>query len=164
MEYSSNGKGNLGVTLGAIGTGLGVLNDGLGLLGNMRACTNNDYVTKEMLELQLRLIDSQKDNAILTADLSSEKKMVEVFNVTTNKINEVRDELRAEIRAVEDKASANAAAQSVINTQFSNQLTLNTSQIEQLYSLTKLVIPNSSSCPGWGPVTVTPTFCGTTIA
>lgn len=26
MEYASNGKGNLGVTLGAIGTGLGVLN------------------------------------------------------------------------------------------------------------------------------------------
>lgn len=30
MEYASNGKGNLGVTLGAIGTGLGVLNGGLG--------------------------------------------------------------------------------------------------------------------------------------
>ena len=34
MEYASNGKGNLGVTLGAIGTGLGVLGGGLGnLLG-----------------------------------------------------------------------------------------------------------------------------------
>ena len=29
MEYASNGKGNLGVTLGAIGTGLGVLRSGL---------------------------------------------------------------------------------------------------------------------------------------
>lgn len=29
MEYASNGKGNLGVTLGAIGTGLGVLGGGL---------------------------------------------------------------------------------------------------------------------------------------
>lgn len=27
MEYASNGKGNLGVTLGAIGTGLGVLGE-----------------------------------------------------------------------------------------------------------------------------------------
>ena len=29
MEYASNGKGNLGVTLGAIGTGLGVFGGGL---------------------------------------------------------------------------------------------------------------------------------------
>lgn len=35
-EFATNGKGNLGVTLGAIGTGLGVLNGGLGgLLGGM---------------------------------------------------------------------------------------------------------------------------------
>ena len=32
ISYASNGKGNLGVTLGAIGTGLGVL--GNNLLGN----------------------------------------------------------------------------------------------------------------------------------
>ena len=38
MEYASNGKGNLGVTLGAIGTGLGVLNGGLGgILGGFGA-------------------------------------------------------------------------------------------------------------------------------
>ena len=30
MEYASNGKGNLGVTLGAIGTGLGVFGGGHG--------------------------------------------------------------------------------------------------------------------------------------
>ena len=34
MEYASNGKGNLGVTLGAIGTGLSVFGGALsGLLG-----------------------------------------------------------------------------------------------------------------------------------
>ena len=32
ISYASNGKGNLGVTLGAIGTGLGVL--GSNILGN----------------------------------------------------------------------------------------------------------------------------------
>ena len=29
-------------------------------------------------------------------------------------------------------------------------------QIDQLYSLTKLVVPNASVCPGWGNVTITP--------
>lgn len=35
MEYSSNAKGNLGVTLGAVGTGLGLLDGGASLLGRM---------------------------------------------------------------------------------------------------------------------------------
>ena len=29
-------------------------------------------------------------------------------------------------------------------------------QIAQLFGLTKLVVPNTSVCPGWGNVTVTP--------
>ena len=29
-------------------------------------------------------------------------------------------------------------------------------QIAQLQSLTKLIVPNSSCCPGWGEVTVKP--------
>jgi FKBP-type peptidyl-prolyl cis-trans isomerase 2 len=35
-------------------------------------------------------------------------------------------------------------------------------QIAQLFGLTRLVIPNSSSCPGWGDVTVTPATAATT--
>ena len=44
MEFASNGKGNLGVTLGAIGTGLGVLGNGIlnngifGGWGNNQSC------------------------------------------------------------------------------------------------------------------------------
>ena len=30
-------------------------------------------------------------------------------------------------------------------------------QIAQLYGVTRLVVPNSSVCPGWGEVTITPT-------
>lgn len=33
VQYASNGKGNLGVTLGAIGTGLGLLDGGANILG-----------------------------------------------------------------------------------------------------------------------------------
>jgi hypothetical protein len=34
-------------------------------------------------------------------------------------------------------------------------------QVNQLMSLTKLVIPNTSICPGWGNVTVTPATAAT---
>lgn len=167
MEYSSNAKGNLGVTLGSIGTGLGVL--GSGILGNVlgvggSTAAQQNYVTKDMMELQLQLAASQKDNSILTAELSSEKKMVEVFNAATDKINNVRDELGTRIREVEMKVDANAAAQSVINCQANSNLNLLNSQIGQLFSLTQLKIPNTSVCPGWGGVTVTPTPIGTTTA
>jgi hypothetical protein len=29
-------------------------------------------------------------------------------------------------------------------------------QIGQLFNLTKLVVPNTSVCPGWGNITITP--------
>lgn len=35
-------------------------------------------------------------------------------------------------------------------------------QIAQLMSLTKLVVPNGSICPGWGDVTVSVTPAATT--
>lgn len=166
VDYSSNSKGNLGVTLGAIGTGLGAI--GTGVLGNIFGGmgTQQNYVTKDMMELQLQLAASQKDNSILTAELSSEKKMVEVFNAANDRINNVRDELGMRIREVEAKVDANAAAQAVINCQANSNLTLLNSQVGQLFGLCQLKIPNTSVCPGWGGVTVmpTPTTLGTTTA
>lgn len=48
-HYSSNGKGNLGVTLGAIGTGLGIMSgglNGLGLFNNNRSCEGDHFVNR----------------------------------------------------------------------------------------------------------------------
>lgn len=160
MEYASKGVATAGLTTGIIGTGLGVL--GSGILGNMFTNpTNHNYVDKDTLALQMQLVDAQKENAILAADLSSEKKMVEVFNAANNKIASVRDELNASIHNLEAKVDANAASQAVINAQYGSQINLNTSQISQLFALTKLTIPNSSVNPGWGNVCIMPTGCGT---
>ena len=164
MEYASKGTGTAALTTGIIGTGLGAISSGLlgNLFGGGTAAQN--VVTKDVLELQLQLAASQKDNSILTAELSSEKKMVEVFNAANDRINAVRDELGNRIREVEAKVDANAAAQSVINCQCNSNLALLNSQVGQLFSLTQLKIPNTSVCPGWGGVTVTPTPVGTTTA
>ena len=37
-------------------------------------------------------------------------------------------------------------------------------QIDQLFGLTRLVVPNGSVCPGWGNVTITPAAAATTPA
>ena len=165
MDYASKGTGTAALTTGIIGTGLGAISSGL--LGNLfggGGTAQQNYVTKDMMELQLQLAASQKDNSILTAELSSEKKMVEVFNAANDKINNVRDELNTRIREVEMKVDANAAAQSVINCQCNSNLNLLNSQVGQLFSLTQLKVANSAVCPGWGPVTITPGTGGTTTA
>ena len=71
MEYASNGKGNLGVTLGAIGTGLGVLNGGLGSLfgGWGNGCSENTPVTRYELDREGKL--AAKDRKLF-ADLFCE--------------------------------------------------------------------------------------------
>lgn len=184
MEYASKGtegRATAALTTGVIGTALGAMNSGLfsglgrnvwggnaGYYNGADAVTmqNNPYVTKDMLELQMKLVDSQKENAILNADLSSEKKMVEVYNASLNRTNAVRDELSQRIREVECKVDANAASQSVINCQCNSNLSLLNSQVGQLFALTKMVIPNQNVCPGWGDVRVAPipVNTGTTTA
>lgn len=69
-HYASNGKGNLGVTLGAIGTGLGVLGGGLngigGILGNgwgrnvAGGCCESDHFVNRY--------EAGKDARILSTD------------------------------------------------------------------------------------------------
>lgn len=165
MDYASKSAANVGIGTGIAGLSLGVLNSGL--LGNVfggGAAAQQNYVTKDMLALQMQLVDTQKDLAIKTADLDSEKKMVETFNASINRTNAVRDELSQRIREVEAKVDANAAAQSVINCQANSNLNLLNSQVGQLFSLTQLKVANSSVCPGWGPVTITPGTGGTTTA
>ena len=131
MEFSSNGKGNAGLTLGIIGTGLSVLNGGLGNLFGGEA--GNGYVSKEVLDLSMKLAQSENNNAILASDLSVEKKMAEMYNNLNNKI-----------AAVENGQVAINSAQSVTNSMVASQLAVMNTNITQLMSLTKIGIPNSA--------------------
>lgn len=49
-----------------------------------------------------------------------------------------------------------AAAQGVVNATQSAQIACLEKQVDRLYGLTKLVVPNGNVSPGWGPVDVTP--------
>lgn len=135
--------------LGIIGTALGglaTIGGGMNLIGNTNNAQNN-YITKDVFDVQLQLIDAQKQNAILAADLSSEKKMVEVFNAANEKINAVRDELNGEIRELERKVDANAAAQSVYNATNSSTVGIINAQVQQLMSLCSLKVSADNICP-----------------
>lgn len=178
MEYASNGKGNLAVTLGAIGTGLGVMRDGIGLL-NTATNTNNssNCVTKDEMKLYQDLSAKDSEISLLKADKESETKMIEVYKQAHQEIADLRDntnasfkELQAEINQNRRDQDAWNANQSVVNSQMASAINTNTNSISSIQNtlgqITMLKVPNTAVCPGWGNVSITPSIVttGTTVA
>lgn len=134
--------GIIGTVLGGVAVAAqGVL--GAGGAGAPRTATGTDTVSKETFDLALRLTNSERDNAILTAELNTEKKMVEVYNALNDKIN----------AAVANQTAINSA-QAVNNCATASQLAVLNSTTAQLMGLTDTVVKNGKICPGWGDVKV----------
>lgn len=134
VQYATNGKGNLGVTLGAIGTGLGALAGAGGLAGLLGVRQGGDSDDRPVTRYEMELIqkNNDKDNEIvlLKAQMYA---------------NERADGLQMQIG---QQAVWNATQQGVIGCL--------QGQIAQLQSMTQLMIPNANIAPGWGPVSVYP--------
>lgn len=143
MEYSSNGKGNLGVTLGGIGTGLGILNGGLGTLFG-GGCGYNAYnasmaprwVSRDEFEQGQKISSLESEVALLKAEKNTDSKMVDVY-----------ERLDSKIRDLENNVSEFKASQGVVNAQVIANISVMQNQIATLNSLTKTVIPITNVCP-----------------
>ena len=149
-DYSSNAKGNLGVTLGAIGTGLGVLGGNLGgILNGMGncGCSEDHYVNRYEAGQSARI-----------AELETEVKLRDANTYTDGKILDLYRYVDGRFAGVE----AQISQQAVYNATNTANYACLANQVAQLQALTKLVIPNSSVCPGWGDVTVSITPAPTT--
>lgn len=133
-NVGSQGVAGAGLGLGIAGTALGLLSgNGLnGLFGN----NCNDTRTISALESKI-------------AKLESEKYTDQVGTGVYAEINKKYIEL-AQFIAEMDKKNAVAEA---INAE---RLTCLSNRVLALEGLTKLVVPNTSVCPGWGNVTVAP--------
>jgi hypothetical protein len=75
---------------------------------------------------------------------------------TDQKIADVYERLNTKINAMKDEQNAINMQQAVYNGTNTAALNCLQGQVAQLYSLTKLIVPNGSICPGWGNVTITP--------
>lgn len=143
-EFASNAKGNTGVTLGAIGTGLGALNaiGGGNILGGLFGnCGNGPVVNRYELGLENENAKLRSEIALRDANIYNDQKLLEVYKYFDGKIEGINSRL---------------CEQAVWNATQTATLSCMGGQIAQLMSLTKLVVPNTSVCPGWGNVTVTP--------
>lgn len=150
MEYASKGIANAGLATGIVGSAIsGVMALG-GLLGGGRMAAAGAADSEHLVSrYELELI---QENAVLKAQADIDKKLVEVYNSINDKANSIRESFNAFEKEQLVYNGVNTATIGCIQ-----------NQVNALMGMTKLVIPNSSVCPGWGNATVTVTP-GTTTA
>lgn len=143
-NVTSQGVGGAALGLAIPGT-LAFLNQisGFGgLFGGNANMQCNDTRTISALESEIAKLKSERytDNVGTEVYAEINKKYIEL----------------AQFIAAQDKA--NAVAEAVT----AERLSCLTNRVSALEALTKLVVPNSSVCPGWGNVTITPAAATTT--
>ena len=142
-HYASNGKGNLGVTLGATALGVGLLGANLGNLGGIFGGNyggDNRAMTK-----------FEAAQAAKIAELETEVKLRDANTYTDGKILDLYKYVDGKFGCIE----AQLGQQAVYNA--TNTATLNciSAQVAQLQGLTKVIIPIGNICPT--PATATTT-------
>lgn len=158
-DVASSGVGGTGLGLGIAGTALGLLNGGGngllgGLFGNNRGCgcsSSEMPITRYEAEMMQQMGAKDSKIALLESNIYTDQKLADVY-----------ERLNAKINANKEAQDAVNVQQAVYNGANTAALTCLQGQVAQLFGLTKLVVPNTSVCPGWGNVTITPATTPTT--
>ena len=152
-EFASKGVAGAGLGLGIAGTALGVMNGGLsnilGGLGCNNTCSENLPVIRYELGQESKIAKLESEIALRDANIYNDQKSLELYKYFDGEIKRIDRTL---------------CEQAVYNATQTGAIGCIQNQIAQLYSLTKLIVPNSSVCPGWGNVTITPSTTTTTGA
>ena len=152
-KYASKGVAGAGLGLGIAGAALGLMNNGLGgIFGNCNnVCSDNTPINRYDASQAARI-----------AELETEVKLRDANTFTMGEMGKLRDYVDSKFARVE----AELCDQRVYNATLNGTVSCISGQIAQLMSLTKLVVPNSAICPGWGnvDVTITPATATTTGA
>lgn len=149
-EYASKGVAGSGLGLGIAGTALGLLNNGgLGGLFGGGCCSNgnNAYINRYEAEQSAKIAALEADIKLRDANTYTMQEMAKLRDYVDHRFDKVDERLCKQ-------AEWNAAQTAALSCQGS--------QIQQLFGLTKLVVPNGSVCPGWGNYTITPAAASTT--
>ena len=145
-KYASKGVAGTGLGLGIAGTALGLLagNNGLGGLFNNgcnNGCGDGAFVNRYEASQSARIAELETEVKLRDSNIYTDNKILSLYQYVDGKIQNIEGQI---------------CQQNVYNA--TNTATINcmAGQIAQLMNLTKLVVPNSSVCPGWGEVTVAP--------
>lgn len=148
MEYASKGVANAGLTTGIIGTALGAMSSGiLPNFFNGNQNSENTYVNRYEAQQNARIAELETEVKLRDSNIYTDGKILELYRYVDGKFACVESQINA---------------QAVYNATNTAALNCIQGQVSQLLSLTKVVVPNSSICPGWGDVTVSVTPATTT--
>ena len=149
-EYNvtGQGQGNFN-TVGAAG-GVGWIAEKLfggNIFGsnNCAPCSENMPISRYDATMMQELAAKDARIGLLESNIYTDQKLADVY-----------DRLLTKINANKEAQDAINMQQAVYNGTNTAALTCLQSRVAQLYSLTKLVVPNGSVCPGWGNVTISP--------
>lgn len=136
-HYASNGKGNLGVTLGAIGTGLGLLGNGSlgGIFGGNNGncgCSEDHYINRYEATQSARIAELETEVKLRDANTYTDAKILDLYRYVDGKFNGVE---------------AQICQQSVVNAQVAANLSCLQGNVATLMGLTKTIIPIDNVCP-----------------
>lgn len=159
-EYTTKGQGALNTVLGAIGTAgaTGVLNGGLGNL--FGGCGNGYGWNNGCCNENMPVNRYEATQSARIAELETEVKLRDANFYALSEVGKLRDYMENRFDRVEHEI----CDQKVHNATVVANMTCMANQIAALNGLTKLVVPNTSICPGWGDVTVSVTPAPTTGA
>ena len=139
-RYASRGVAGTALGLGAGALGVELLRGGLGGIFNGNACNEDHVVNRYEMKMQQELAAKDSKISLLESNIYVDSKIADVYERLNNKVSVIE----AQICQQNVYNATNNAAINCIN-----------GQIAQIMSLTKMVIPNSSVCPGWTTTTTT---------
>lgn len=150
-SVASGGVGGtaLGLSIGALSLAALQGNNGNGILGNLfgNNCANNNQVSALMSELAKEKSERYTDQV-----------GTEVYKQFAKERKETQDQISALFAAIA-QMDKNLAVKDAVT---GERLGCLSRKVEDIYDVFKLVMPNSSICPGWGNVTITPATTTTT--
>lgn len=158
-NYASKGVANAGSTTGIIGTTLGglatLINGGTLFGNNARTAgvpavnSDDEYVNRYEAKQSARIAELETEIKLRDANTYTDGKMLEMYQYVDGRLRNVEGQI---------------AQQAVYNATNNSIIGCIQSQIAQLQSLTKMVIPKSSICPepmdrynSWTAPTITST-------
>ena len=163
-NVTGQGQGNLNTVLGSLGTASFFGFNAGNVLGGLGGNCNNGWI-RSGCGCNPQDTPITRYEAAMLQELGAKDSKIALLEsniYTDQKLADIYERLNAKINANKEAQDAVNMQQAVYNGANTAALNCMQSQLAQLFSLTKLVVPNGSVCPGWGNVTITPAAAPTT--
>lgn len=151
-SVASGGVGGtaLGLSIGALSlAALQGSNNGNGILGNLFG--NNNTCNQQVSALMSELAKEKSERY-------TDQVGTEVYKQFAKEREQTQQQISALFAAIAQMDKTVSVNQAVTE----EKLSCLGKKVNDIYDVFKLVVPNSSVCPGWGTVTITPATTTTT--